>query len=74
MSNINNLPQKKAGWDHSEQVLVYYEASPEIGQTSKYSIAYYHYNPPFDGPHWTDFNTYGRIPSQWWELPKPDKE
>jgi hypothetical protein len=60
-------PLAKQGWDHSERVLVYYEAIPEICLDA-WSIAYYHYKPPFDGPHWTDFR-YNRTPACWWPLP-----
>jgi hypothetical protein len=60
-------PPAKAGWDHSERVLVHYAAIPE-GRLEAWSIAYYHYDPPFDGPNWVDFK-YDRTPVRWWPLP-----
>lgn len=62
-------PPKKDGWDHSDRVLVHYAASPEGGVGDAYGIAYYHYKPPFDGPHWVDFHS-DRTPDKWWPLPK----
>ena len=52
-------PPRKEGWDHTEQVLVYYEANLELGLTAKWGIAYYHYNPPFfEEPKWIDFHNH----------------
>lgn len=65
-------PPKKAGWDHSERCLVYYEASPELGLVENFGIAYYHYNPPFEKAHWVDFAHHDRTPSLWWFLPDSD--
>jgi hypothetical protein len=63
-------PPKKEGWNHSEQVLVYYEAIPELDLVDKWGIAYYHYNPPFKNkPEWIDFFNPNRVPTYWWELP-----
>lgn len=69
-------PPPKKGWDHSERVLVYYPADPEMDRTDKWSIAYYHHNPPFEQkPHWVDFNTSRGAPDYWWPLPKlPNNE
>jgi len=64
-------PPKKKGWDHSKQVLVYYAACPKERILDKWGIAYYHYNPPFNGPQWVDFDNTDRIPAYWWELPTP---
>lgn len=64
-----NPPARKEGWNHSDQVLVYYEACPEAGFTNKWGIAYYHFDPPFGGPQWVDFDNSDRIPAYWWELP-----
>lgn len=66
---VQNIPGKKQGWEHSEQVLVWYPALPEANLTDRYSVAYYHYNPPFNGPNWVDFFNPGRIPERWWYLP-----
>lgn len=64
-------PPAKKGWDHSERVLVYYPAAPEMDRTDKWSIAYYHHNPPFEQkPHWVDFNTSRGAPDYWWPLPE----
>lgn len=65
------LPPKVAGFDHTERVLVYYEANPEADLTDTWGIAYYHYDPPFDSPRWLDFQHLDRTPSLWWPLPKP---
>ena len=67
----DNPPPVKAGWDHSEMVLVYYAADPEGGHTSAWSIAYYHHKPPFDQkPDWVDFSHHRGTPDYWWPLPK----
>jgi len=64
-------PPAKKGWDHSERVLVYYPADPEMDRTDKWSIAYFHHNPPFEQkPHWVDFNTDRGAPDYWWPLPE----
>lgn len=65
------LPPKKEFWDHSKMVLVYYDAIPELDLGSCWSIAYYHYNPPFKKKgEWTDFNIGSRVPKYWWHLPE----
>jgi hypothetical protein len=68
-------PPCKENWKHSEMVLVYYSEDPEMVRTSKWSVAYYHYEPPFDQkPHWVDFNTDRGKPDFWWPLPRlPEK-
>jgi hypothetical protein len=64
-------PPEKKGWDHSVMVLVYYQADPEMDRIEKWSIAYFHHNPPFDQkPHWVDFNTTRGAPNYWWPLPE----
>lgn len=64
------LPPKKPEWQHSNQVLVYYESIPELGVTDKYGIAYYHYDPPFKNQgEWIDFCNSDRSPKYWWDLP-----
>ena len=69
------FPPKLKGWNHSNRVLVYYEAIPDLNLTNTWSIAYYHYEPPFkDGPEWTDFNVGGRTPKYWWDLPNLEVE
>ncbi len=62
-------PPAKKDWNHSERVLVYYEASPELNLGEAWGIAYYHYNPPYEDPHWVDFANQ-REPSLWWPLPE----
>ena len=62
-------PPRKKGWQHSEQVLVFYEGNVELQTIDKFGIAYYHYDPPFSGPHWIDFSNTGE-PSLWWPLPE----
>ncbi len=69
ISHANNPPPRKAEWQHSEQVLVYYPATEE--QCAKFGIAYYHYDPPFNGPKWVDFDNFTRTPICWWKLPSP---
>lgn len=69
----NDLPPKKIGWEHSEQVLVYY--TPVVdGPTSSFGIAYYHYAPPFADAYWADYKHPGRVPKYWWSLPKKIEE
>ena len=61
------FPSKQEGWNHSKQVLVYCEGNAEIGKISKFDIAYYHYDPPFeDAPKWVGCSS---SPSFWWDLP-----
>jgi hypothetical protein len=63
-------PPRKKGWNHSERVLVFYEGVPEAGTLERWSIAYYHYDPPFKNkPEWCDLYVTGRTPSAWWPLP-----
>jgi len=64
-------PPRMKGWDHSEMVLVYYAADPEMDHTSAWSIAYYHHKPPFrEKPGWVDFSRSWGTPDYWWPLPK----
>jgi len=64
-------PPAKKGWDHSEMVLVYYAADPEMDHTSAWSIAYFHHNPPFkEKPCWVDFTRSWGTPDYWWPLPQ----
>lgn len=64
-------PPMKKDWNHSEQVLVYYDANPEANISAEWGIAYYHYKPPFgNSPHWVDFRHIDRTPKFWWVLPK----
>jgi len=64
-------PPRKKGWDHSEMVLVYYAADPEMDHTSAWSIAYYHHKPSFrEKPCWVDFSRSWGTPDYWWPLPK----
>lgn len=64
-------PPAMSDWEHSERVLVYYPDAPEIGKSDIWSIAYYHYNPPFvNHGKWVDHLTGGRgEPAYWWPLP-----
>jgi hypothetical protein len=62
-------PPSVPGWNYSVHVLVYYEASPELGLAETCGIAYYHYNPPFDKAQWIDPAHSGRTPAFWWYLP-----
>jgi hypothetical protein len=69
----SNPPKPKKNWNHSDRVLVYYEANPEAGLTDRFGIAYYHYAPPFmKEPEWVDFDCSSRVPTLWWPLPKVD--
>lgn len=73
--SADNPPPPKKGWNHSEQVLVYYQASDhEAGLSAGYGIAYFHHDPPHAGPKWVDFDNYGRDPLCWWPLPLPPNE
>lgn len=65
----DRLPKAKEPWSHSERCLVWYEGSEH--KTECYGIAYYHYEPLYDGPHWTDFANYGRTPKYWCEIERP---
>ena len=67
-TSADQPPPKKTDWDHSERVLVYYEASQELSMSEAWGIAYYHYNPPFAEPCWVDFH-HVRQPALWWPLP-----
>jgi hypothetical protein len=67
----DNPPPAKKGWNHSDLVLVYYKSNPELNLTDEWSIAYYHYDPPFkNAPEWVDFRTDRDIPDYWWPLPQ----
>lgn len=71
--DASNPPPAKEGWNHSDQVLVFYEVSAELQLANKFGIAYYHYSPPFKGePCWVDFDNADREPKYWWKLPKTD--
>lgn len=62
------FPRKKGNWNHSDRVLVYYEAIPDVS-TEKWGIAYYHYEPPFKTQgEWVDWGNSG-TPKYWWDLP-----
>lgn len=68
IKTTDRLPEKKKGFDHSKQCLVYYLGNEQ--KTSEYGIAYYHHEPPFkDLGNWVDFARYGRQPDYWQELP-----
>lgn len=69
-------PPKIKGWEHSDRVLVFYRGNGEIGTLDQFSVAYYHYNPPFKNlPEWVDFREgNGGQPEFWWELPNINKE
>jgi len=63
-------PPKKPKWNHSEQVLVWYEGTENHSTT--FGIAYFHYAPPFEKkPRWVDFSDHGggRTPTWWWPMP-----
>lgn len=60
------LPEAKEGWEHSEQVLVWYQ--PTADAVGNYGIAYYHYNSPYQGSTWIDFAHLGREPIAWHPL------
>jgi len=60
-------PPRYQDWNHSERVLVYYPATER--HTDTYSVAYYHYKPPFEDPGWVDFTVRERTPQYWWYLP-----
>ena len=73
-TSANTPPPKLKGWNHSAQVLVFMEGSPEAGILSKFGIAYYHYNPPFqDHPVWVSHSEVDIMPSWWWPLPDEPK-
>lgn len=63
-------PPRKEGWNHSNRVLVWY--APNEHSSDTFSIAYYHYDPPFkNAPEWTDFdNGSCGEPAFWWPLPE----
>jgi len=61
------LPPKKENWNHSAQVLLYYENTGD--KVSGLGVGYYHYDPPFSNPMFVDFHHYGRKPSFWAEIP-----
>ncbi len=63
----DGLPEAKEGWEHSKQVLVHYDGIPNE-KVECYSIAYYHYNPPFRKAGWIDFNS-TRFPTHWLPIP-----
>ena len=64
----DRLPERKEGWDHTEQCLVKYRAT--IHSVENHGIAYYHYNPPYDNSGWIDFAHLGRTPIAWMPIPK----
>lgn len=63
------LPSRKEGWNHSDRVLVYYEGSET--QVDQYSIAYYHYDPPFQCAGFIDWTYPDRVVKCWHPLPSP---
>ena len=68
-------PPRKKGWNHSEQVLAFYQGNENHATT--YGIAYYHYDPPFERkPKWINFSGHGgnRRPTYWWHLPSTPNE
>lgn len=58
------LPEKKKGWQHSEQVLLHYP-SIENDKVEGYGVGYYNYDPPFANAGFIDFHYYGRVPDAW---------
>jgi hypothetical protein len=60
-------PPPKEGWQHSENVLVYYASRPPM-YGERWSIAYYHHAPEHE--HWVDLNNPGEEPTAWWSLPR----
>lgn len=68
----DNLPPPIPGWNHSEQVLVFYKSNEY--KTDQYGIAYYHNKPPFDTPKFIDFHTTDRQPDFWMPLPNSPGE
>jgi hypothetical protein len=67
------VPKAKKGWDHSERVLVHYDAIPNE-KVEGYGIAYYHYKPPFKEQQcWIDFND-SRTPTHWMPIPELNKD
>lgn len=67
----DRLPERKEGWEHTDEVLVWYEGGER--KMAKYGIAYYHYRPPYRDPEWVDFANLGRVPIAWRPLPAPTK-
>lgn len=62
-------PPLKEGWNHSEQVALYYPSTGD--RVSGFGIGYWHADPPFSNPMFVDFAHYGRSPSHWCTLPPP---
>jgi hypothetical protein len=62
------LPERKKGFDHTGQCLVWYQGNEF--NISKFGIAYYHYNSPYQGKQWIDFENLGRTPIAWMPLPR----
>jgi hypothetical protein len=65
----NNLPPAKAGWNHSNRVLVWYKGNEH--DVEDFGIAYYNYDPPYAKPGFTDFAHYGRQPDLWQPIEPP---
>lgn len=65
----DRLPERKEGWSHTDEVLVWYEGG--VQKMAKYGIAYYHYDPPYRDPEWVDFANLGRVPIVWKAITKP---
>lgn len=65
----DRLPERKEGWNHTDEVLVWYEGGEQ--KMAKYGIAYYHYDPPHRDPEWVDFANLGRVPIMWKTITKP---
>lgn len=63
-------PPRKAGQEHSENILVYYRARPDLGLAESFSITYYAYDTPSRAcGGWVDYACRDRIPDCWWPLP-----
>lgn len=67
----DRLPERKKGWNHTDEVLVWYEGGEQ--KIAKYGIAYYHYDPPHRAPEWVDFANLGRVPWMWKAIVRPEK-
>lgn len=67
----DRLPERKEGWNHTDEVLVWYEGGEQ--KIAKYGIAYYHYDPPHRAPEWVDFANLGRVPWMWKAIVRPEK-
>ena len=68
-------PPMKPGWNHSEEVVVYYAPREHMQESvGRWGIAYFHYAPPFEenNPHWVNWaercDGVSRTPTCWWPL------